>query len=404
MSRSWRDFVSAGFLRFAAIYWALWATPEVLKQFSRLTTLLFPVSPYWRLWDPATRWVGTKLLGFAAPAVWHDSGGGDLPYYWSLVIVQLTVAGATATVWTLLSQGTRSSGRLGPALHNGLRFLLGVILLEYGAAKVIPVQFGSPDPSVLATAFGNLPPFQLLWAFMGASPVYTFFAGLMELIPGMLLFFRRTATVGALLAAAALLNVLALNIGYDVPVKLQLLHLLAASAWVARPGVAYVINEYRNTIRSTRFRSSAWAGAISGALLIVVLGLNLRENWIVRRTYGDLAPKPPLYGAYRVANLSPIQGTLGPEWQWSTYIVEGSRVALVQLPDGRVIRQRIAIDTSARTIVLTPAGDTLHYQVTDVGLDIDGRVAGIQLSAHLTRVREAELPLLSQPLRWVNEK
>ena len=79
-------------------------------------------------------------------------------------------------------------------------------------------------------------------------------------------------------------------------------------------------------------------------------------------------------------------------------------MALVQLPDGRVIRQRIAVDTSTRTIVLNPAGDTLHYQVTDAGLDIDGRVAGIQLSARLTRVREAELPLLNQPVRWVNDK
>ena len=79
-------------------------------------------------------------------------------------------------------------------------------------------------------------------------------------------------------------------------------------------------------------------------------------------------------------------------------------MALVQLPDGRRIRQSITVDTSARTIVLNPAGDTLHYQVTDAGLDVDGLVAGIQLSAHLTRVKEAELPLLNQPLRWVNEK
>jgi hypothetical protein len=39
----------------------------------------------------------------------------------------------------------------------------------------------------------------ILWTFMAASTGYTIFAGLAEAVAGLLLLFRRTSTLGALL-------------------------------------------------------------------------------------------------------------------------------------------------------------------------------------------------------------
>ena len=57
----------------------------------------------------------------------------------------------------------------------------------------------------------------------------------MELIAGLLLFFRRTSTLGGLVAAGVLTNIVAMNFCYDIPVKLFSSHLLLIGLWIALP-------------------------------------------------------------------------------------------------------------------------------------------------------------------------
>ena len=93
-------------------------------------------------------------------------------------------------------------------------------MLRDGWAKVLPGQFGpGVDPIYLTQQVGQLTPSNLLWTFMGASRGYTIFAGIVETTGGVLLLTRRTATLGALISAAAMSNVLMLNLAYDVNVK-----------------------------------------------------------------------------------------------------------------------------------------------------------------------------------------
>src|ERR1044071_6897724 len=67
---------------------------------------------------------------------------------------------------------------------------------------------------------GGTSPMRLMWAFMGYSLPYTVFAGLAEVTGGVLLLWRRTATLGALVVAIVMTNVVLMNLCYDVPVKL----------------------------------------------------------------------------------------------------------------------------------------------------------------------------------------
>lgn len=67
---------------------------------------------------------------------------------------------------------------------------------------------------------------------MGYSRTYTIFAGAGEVIGGVLLFFRRTTTLGALILCGVLANVVALNFSYGIPVKIfSSLLLLLAYFW-----------------------------------------------------------------------------------------------------------------------------------------------------------------------------
>jgi len=96
-------------------------------------------------------------------------------------------------------------------------------------------QFPAPSSETLGTPLGEASPMRLLWTFMGASRPYTWFAGGSEVLAGLLLVWRRTSTLGAMIAAGVMTNVVLLNFCYDVPVKLFSAHLLVTALLILLP-------------------------------------------------------------------------------------------------------------------------------------------------------------------------
>src|ERR1700760_1056718 len=92
-----------------------------------------------------------------------------------------------------------------------------------------------PSLKALNETYGASSPMHLLWFFMGFSRPYAIFGGLMEVVPGVLLLFERTETIGALGGAAGMLEGAALNLCYDVPVKLYSTHLFLMSVFLLLP-------------------------------------------------------------------------------------------------------------------------------------------------------------------------
>lgn len=84
---------------------------------------------------------------------------------------------------------------------------------------------------------GSYTPQQFLWLFIGVSPGYERFAGCVECLDGALLFVPQLTTLAALLATMALTQVFALNVFYDVHVKLFSLHLLLMACFLLLPDV-----------------------------------------------------------------------------------------------------------------------------------------------------------------------
>src|SRR4051812_13946636 len=85
-----------------------------------------------------------------------------------------------------------------------------------------------PTLSQLATPLGDLLPMRFSWLFIGYSVPYQFFSGAMESLAGLLLLYRRTVTAGLFAATGAFMNVVMINLAYDVPVKLNAAPLLFA--------------------------------------------------------------------------------------------------------------------------------------------------------------------------------
>ncbi len=99
----------------------------------------------------------------------------------------------------------REHARAHELLRILLRFAVGSALIGYGVAKIIKTQFPFPGVDTLLEPYGEASPMGLLWTFMGFSTGYNIFVGLSEAGGGVLLFYRRTTTLGALILVPAML-------------------------------------------------------------------------------------------------------------------------------------------------------------------------------------------------------
>ena len=187
---------------------------------------------YQRPWDQLGVWVGDTLFGVDAHR--HPTGSGDTWADYVLSFDLLVISALATIVWSLLDRRRLAYPRLLDALRTLVRVVLGTTLVFYGLAKVFWTQFPPPDGESLLRAYGDSSPMGLLWTFMGYSYGYNLFTGIVECL-GVLLFWRRTALLGALVAAATMTQVFVLNLCFDVPVKLYSLHLLLMAVWLTLP-------------------------------------------------------------------------------------------------------------------------------------------------------------------------
>lgn len=103
---------------------------------------------------------------------------------------------------------------------------LAVILMKYGIDKIFKAQFYLPEPNILYSRFGTLDKDILFWSTMGTSRLYSIFTGALELTSAFFILFNRTRTFGLLISIGMLINIVGINLGFDISVKLFSLILL----------------------------------------------------------------------------------------------------------------------------------------------------------------------------------
>lgn len=100
-----------------------------------------------------------------------------------------------------------------------LILLLAYFLIRYGLDKLFHRQFYDPAANTLHSPVGHLDKDILFWTSMGTSSLYNAFMAITELSAGVLLLFNRTRFLGLIFGFGILLNVFAINIGFDITVK-----------------------------------------------------------------------------------------------------------------------------------------------------------------------------------------
>lgn len=189
-------------------------------------------------------WIAINVFGLD-PAVLNLGWGGatDTPLFYIHVLVLLVFSALIAITWSVLDRKRLEYASLHAWVRLFVRYSLAASLFWYGFAKVFLTQMAPlwMFAERLVQPFGEMPPAGLLWAFVGYSPAYQIFGGVAEVAAASFLLFRRTTTLGAFLAIGVLLNVVMLNFGYHVDVKVSSTNMLVAAVFLAAPDLAKVI-------------------------------------------------------------------------------------------------------------------------------------------------------------------
>ena len=160
-------------------------------------------------------------------------GSGDTSMGWATLYAQLFIALTGSIIWSVMDRN-RTHYRWGSwVIHNIVRYYVILFAFIYGTIKIFWLQMPSPSNSYYATDLGNFSAMRFSWNFIGYSKGYEFFSGLMEVLVGLFLLYRRTIVLGALLGIGVFTNVFLLNMSYDIPVKIFSFQLLFACLFIS---------------------------------------------------------------------------------------------------------------------------------------------------------------------------
>lgn len=126
------------------------------------------------------------------------------------------IALAGTFIWTYADHNrTKDYDRLYYWLRVIVRYRLAIGIIAYGFIKFFPLQAPYPSISNLNTHYGDFTRWKLFSLSLGVVPSYELFLGLVEILAGLLLFYRKTASIGALIIVFFTGNVFVSNLAYE---------------------------------------------------------------------------------------------------------------------------------------------------------------------------------------------
>jgi uncharacterized membrane protein YphA (DoxX/SURF4 family) len=407
--------------RFAFAYLLLYSLPSPLDS---LPDTEFLGDAFKFVWQAVVPWVGKHVLRLGTDITVFTNGSGDTTYNYVQVLVLLAVSALVAAVGSVVDRRRTQYVKAHDVLRVFLRYVLASSMLAYGMSKVLKSQFPFPFPERLVEPLGEFSPMGLLWTFMGYSKGYNLFTGGAEMLGGLLLLFRRTTTLGALVVTAVMVNVVALNFFYDVPVKLYSSHLVLMALFLLLPDVQRLLGVLLLN-RATEPRALGMPFQLSPrerrgflavkVLFLATMGWSLWEEGtgLLARA-SDFAPRPALYGLYEVESFTrdgqALPPLLGDPLRWRYLAISRYNRFTVRTMDDRAQRFPMEHDPSKSTVTLTEGtGDTqkkmvLAYSQPDAEHFVfQGTFQGAPLEVRLKKVDESKHLLVNRGFNWIQE-
>jgi uncharacterized membrane protein YphA (DoxX/SURF4 family) len=366
-------------------------------------------------------WFAQHALGLADPAS-ESNGSGDRTYDYVQLLVIAILAVIGTLVWSVVDRRRAAYPRLAAGALVTMRYLVGFAMLSYGLDKVLKLQFPDLRPSELDARVGEMSPMGLAWTFMGYSTPYTVFAGLAETIGGVLVLWRRTATIGAVVIVAVMTNVVMLNFCYDIPVKLYSARLLVMAIVIAAPSarrlIAAAMGRAVAEVPARERMSPRWERARQLARIAMLAGFAWSIYQLLESAGGRNDQVHELRGVWAVDSFvaDGMEHSLATDPdRWQKILFNPRGLYIVPM-SGERTSFKLGVDAARRTLTLkipddTPGSDKPEPKTTDEvwtytrpapdRLVLDGSHRGKPF--HATLHLEPASLLMTRGFRWINE-
>jgi len=197
--------------RIAFVFFILMSVPNSIEWYKNAFSIDWTNLHYRDPYDIARfgsglDWFGNKIFGSTLEgyAIW---------------VITLLFSTGVGLIWTaaekLTKKETSNYDRLNYWLRVIVRYRAGIGIIGFGFTKLLPTQMPYPSLGLLNTDFGDFTLQKIYWLSIGIVPWYQVFAGVVEIVAGLLLFFRKTTTLGSILLFGALGDIVYVNFAYD---------------------------------------------------------------------------------------------------------------------------------------------------------------------------------------------
>ncbi len=420
-SQSWSSGKKMIF-RFIFLYFALYILNDpYLGEFFNIPKADWYSSLVFGIWKWFMPIMGNQILGFDYDIAVGPNGSGDTTANYVAVFTFFLLSVLGTLLWTILDKKRINYSVMSLWFIAAVRYYLAFVLLSYGWVKLIQLQFPFPGLMRLLTTYGESSPMGLAWNFMGYSASYNWFTGLGEILGGLFLLSRRTSTFGAALAFGVMFNVMMINFGYDVPVKLFSAHLVLMALFlltIDAPRLAnfFFSNKATQAVKfppyfsNPRFRKIFLGFKIF--LIAYVLFMNIQSALKGQKSYGTKSPNPPLYGIYEVKNTiingDTIPALLTDSTYWEHLVFNKYGSLQVKTATGDVSFFQLSVDTVQQRVEFNLFRDTinkshLNYVSEHEKFIFTGIISGDTTHLETHRKDPSDFLLVNRSFHWINE-
>lgn len=415
--------------RFAFIYYILFFNPldflsgipvlQVVPQVSRIPL------------DAFVYFLNDQLYHIRPQLNANGGGSGDTSFGWALQFTMILLGMIGALIWSILERKRAAYLTLHYWLCILIRYSLAVTAFIYGILKVFAMQMIFPSMSQLATPLGDFLPMRFSWLFIGYSEPYQIFSGVAEVLVALLLIWRKTALLGALLAIGVFGNVVMLNLSYDIPVKIYSINLLIASiflAWQERDRLFAFFILNKTVVPSSLFEKEyqgKWKKStrivLKVAFIVLSFGFTAKDYYDYSVEFKQSSLKilePVSPGMYHVElfvkNGDTIPESLADSLRWRDVIFDYNGSGSVSANDSSM-RMRYGRayfnyepDSLGKKLEWKISGDSLAVAQFEMNLSEEGKMiltgkkAGDSLYLVLKKLNR-HFPLTERQFHWISE-
>jgi hypothetical protein len=334
-----------------------------------------------------------------------------LPWCWLYFVAwQALLAAAVAALWTAIRWRRLHYNGLHGTLRVTLRYLLALVAWNYAVAKFKGVQFWVRAPSLLVTPLGDWGRMDLMWSTMGLSVVFGMFTGVGEAVAALLLLWRRTVTIGAIVAAGIMGVIAVMDLAHHAgTVGRTAFNSMIAAVFLMAPDIrrladVYLFNRAAPAVAAERRLIRGRVGAaLKFAAVLYVLVLPYRRT---PDTFSPFwFPRHPMSGLYRVEShtLDGVALPIDDERRWVYVDLSGRNGTFggtPEMPEAfAAIRENawsafgMRVEQDKQTLNLkTGRGKeektvgTLRFERLGNGLRLDGTVNGAAVQVSLRQL------------------